>query len=245
MLPLLRFAATREQVSTADAYEAMAAHFKLSEADLDVRLPSGPDRAFRNTVAWAKQHLTFARLFEPVRHGMFRATDLGRKWAQDRTQPLKLSDLRSIPGYDERRRGERDVPAATVPGTPEPLATSPIERIEEAHAELRQAVVANLLDRIVQKPPVFFEKLVIKLMAKLGYGDGTPESMLHTGRTGDEGIDGKIKMDNLGLDHIFLQMKRNSPGNTINREQVAAFGGSIPGAKGVFRHDLHVQQGSS
>ena len=89
-------------------------------------------------------------------------------------------------------------------------------------------------DIIRGKPPAFFEHLVIQLMSKLGYGDGSKESMLHSGQTGDGGVDGRIKMDALGLDHIFLQAKRYDEGNTVSRDQVASFAGSIAGAKGVF-----------
>jgi restriction system protein len=95
-------------------------------------------------------------------------------------------------------------------------------------------MVATLLDRIRRKPPAFFEHLVILLMSKLGYGDGSKESMLHSGQTGDGGVDGRIKMDALGLDHIFLQAKRYDEGNTVSRDQVSSFAGSIAGAKGVF-----------
>jgi restriction system protein len=111
---------------------------------------------------------------------------------------------------------------------------TPDERIEAADTELRRAVVAALLERIGQKAPTFFEQLVVRLMSKLGYGDGTAESMLHTGKSNDGGIDGKIKRDVLGLEHIFLQAKRYGPGHAVGREDVAAFAGSVAGAHGVF-----------
>jgi restriction system protein len=233
LLPLLKVTAEHAETTTADAYSAMAKQFPMTSDELAEMLPSGRANLFRNRVAWAKQYLMYAGLVEPLRRGVSRATPLGKKWASERSAPLKIRDFKALPGFSERVHGEDAPPEATQADAPSQAAT-PDERIETAYKELRHAVVANLLLRIGLKPPVFFEQLVIKLMAKLGYGDGTPESMLHTGQTNDGGIDGKIKMDVLGVDHIFLQAKRYEPGATISREQVAAFAGSIAGAKGVF-----------
>jgi len=237
MLPLLKFAAqSGGEVTTGDAYEAMVKHFGVTKEEEDQWMPSRRGKTFRNRVAWAKQYLGFATLVVPVRHGVFRATDLGRKWAKERKGGLKLSDFKVIPGYEDRLHGgktqtEQEISATEI----EPSTSStPDERIEAAEADLRQQVIAALLDRIVEKPPIFFEQLVIQLMAKLGYGDGSPESMLHTGKSNDEGIDGKIKRDVLGLDHISLQAKRYKMGNTVSREEVAAFAGSLAGSSGVF-----------
>lgn len=235
MLPLLKFYAKRGEVSLSESIDAMAKHFKLTDAEREEMLPSGRDYLFRNRVAWARQYLVYATLAQPVRRGVVRVTELGKKWAAERTAPLKIADFKAIEGFERRVRPESESSAVPIAATTEPsAATTPDQRIEDAHRELKQAVIVNLLDRILAKPPEFFERLVIRLMSKLGYGDGSEESMLHTGRTGDEGIDGKIKMDVLGVDQIFLQAKRYDASNTVGREMVAAFAGSIAGAKGVF-----------
>ena len=240
LLPLLKLTASRTELSTRDAYEAIAKEFGLSAEDRETPMPSGGGSLFRNRVGWAKQYLMYARLVEPVRRGVSRVTDLGRKWASERNDPLKIRDFEIIPGYVDRVHGteeNKETPSGAPEARKAPVTLSiatPDERMETAHQELRQSVVAALLDRIRQRPSAFFERLVIELMSKLGYGDGSAESMLHTGKTNDGGIDGKIKMDVLGLEHIFLQAKRYDAGNPISREQVAAFAGSIAGAKGVF-----------
>lgn len=232
MLPLLKFATTQGDVSTGEAYDAMVEHFKVSTAEQDQWMPSRRGKTFRNRVAWAKQYLGYATLVVSVRRGVFRATDLGRQWAKER-KALKLGDFKVIPGYEERVHGQAIEPTE-APASEVASVSTPDEMIETADAELRQAVIATLLERIVQKPPTFFEQLVIQLMSKLGYGDGTPDSMMHTGKSNDGGIDGKIKRDVLGIDHIFLQAKRYEPGHTVSREEVAAFAGSVAGTKGVF-----------
>jgi restriction system protein len=246
LLPLLKMTASREELTSADSYKLMAEHFQLPEAEVEAPMPSGRGSSFRNRVAWAKQYLMFAQLVEPTRRGVSRVTELGREWSRKRTAPLKIKDFESIPGFHERAHGTAgttspnpDTPtgdsteSSTSDSAQTALAT-PEERLQLAYAELRQSTIATLLDRIRRKPPAFFEHLVIQLMSKLGYGDGSKESMLHSGQTGDGGVDGRIKMDALGLDHIFLQAKRYDEGNIVSRDQVASFAGSIAGAKGVF-----------
>jgi restriction system protein len=246
LLPLLKLTASREELTSADSYKLMAEHFQLSEAEVEAPMPSGRGSSFRNRVAWAKQYLMFAQLVEPTRRGVSRVTELGREWSRKRTAPLKIKDFESIPGFHERAHGttgtaspnaNTPTPDSTGASSSDPVQTAlatPEERLQIAYAELRQSIVATLLDRIRRKPPAFFEHLVIQLMSKLGYGDGSKESMLHSGQTGDGGVDGRIKMDALGLDHIFLQAKRYDESNTVSRDQVSSFAGSIAGAKGVF-----------
>lgn len=217
----------------------MAEHFRLTDAQRAEKLPSGRDFLFRNRVAWARQYLVYATLARPVRRGVVAITPLGSQWAKERSKPLKISDFKSIPGYEARARPGTEADAQSSASTEDSGASNaapstPLQRIEAADRELRQAVIVNLIDRILGKPPLFFERLVIQLMSRLGYGDGTEESMLHSGGSGDQGVDGRIKMDVLGIEHIYLQAKRYDPTNTVGREQVAAFAGSIAGAKGVF-----------
>jgi len=233
-LPLLKFAASRNgDVSTGEGYDAMVAHFNVTQEEQDQMNPSGRAKTFRNRVAWAKQYLGFATLIVSVRRGAYHATDLGRRWAKERKGALKIADFKAIPGYTERVHGEALEPTTAI-AVEAVSASTPDERIEAAEVELTQATISALLERIGQKPPPFLEQLVIRLMSKLGYGDGSAESMTHTGRTNDGGIDGMIKMDKLGLDHMLLQAKRYDPSNTVTREEVAAFAGSIAGSKGVF-----------
>jgi restriction system protein len=232
LLPLLKLTASREELTSADSYKLMAEHFQLSEAEVEAPMPSGWGSSFRNRVAWAKQYLMFAQLVEPTRRGVSRVTELGREWSRKRTAPLKIRDFESIPGFHERAHGTSGsaspnattpTPDSAEPSTSDSAQTAlatPEERLQLAYAQLRQSMVATLLDRIRRKPPEFFEHLVILLMSKLGYGDGSKESMLHSGQTGDGGVDGRIK--------------RYDEGNTVSRDQVSSFAGSIAGAKGVF-----------
>jgi restriction system protein len=244
LLPLLKLTASRNELSTSESYQRMAEHFGLTPQDIAQPMPSGKGTLFRNRVAWAKQYLMYANLVEPTKRGVSRVSELGAQWARERSKPLKIREFETIPGFVERvhgARGERqETEGIEGVGIPKEasaaagLSQTADERLELAHAELVQRTIQTLLLKIRSKPPEFFEQLVIALMSKLGYGDGTEESMLHSGGSGDGGIDGRIKMDVLGLEHVFLQAKRYEDGNVISREQVAAFAGSIAGAKGVF-----------
>jgi restriction system protein len=115
-------------------------------------MPSRRGKTFRNRVAWAKQYLGYATLIVSVRRGAYHATDLGRRWAKERTGGLKIADFKAIPGFDERVHGEAFEPteAAAVEVV---TASTPDERIEAAEVELRQAMISTLLERIGQKPP--------------------------------------------------------------------------------------------
>ena len=116
-------------------------------------------------------------------------------------------------------------------------ATTPEERIEAVHAELRATLRRELLERIAGNSPAFFETLIIDLLVAMGYGGTHRSAAQQLGRTGDGGVDGVINEDRLGLDRIYVQAKRYGTGNAIGRPDVQAFVGSLVGlgaTKGVF-----------
>ncbi len=234
LLPLLKLYAERGEVSLTEAIDATAAHFVLTEADRAQPLPSGRDNLLRNRVEWARQYLVYATLVRPVRHGVAAITELGQQWAAERTAPLKVTDFKVIPGYEQRLLGSADGAATALAAVEGVASTPPLQRLEDADLELRQAVIVNLMDRVLARPPVFFERLVMLVMARLGYGDGTEPAMRHAGRGGDHGADATLKTDVLGVDEVRVHARRGAADEAISREQVAAFAGSIAGVKGVF-----------
>jgi restriction system protein len=117
------------------------------------------------------------------------------------------------------------------------LATTPEEQIEKALVTVQSALRAELLQRIMQNTPSFFEGLIIELLVKMGYGGSRPDAAAQLGRSGDGGVDGVINEDRLGLDRVYLQAKRYSDGNVVGRPEVQKFLGSLVGmgaVKGVF-----------
>jgi restriction system protein len=234
MLPLMRLAEQGEQ-SVPQATDLLAAEFQLSETERAQLLPSGRQSTFSNRIHWALTHLVHAGLLERPRRGHFIATEQGKQVlleGPDRIDMNLLSKFDSYVAFRQRRPSEAsdegEAPLAASSETPE-------ERIDEAVDELTSLLRKELLERVVQMSPRAFEQLIVQLMLGMGYGSGG--SGQHLGRTNDQGVDGVINEDVLGLDTIYLQAKRYAPGNGIGVEKIREFAGALDerrATRGVF-----------
>ena len=237
MLPLLKFAADGKPHSMLDAREHLAREFSLSESDLKEMLPSGRQTKFGNRVAWAKVYLSQAGLLESPRRGFFVISKEGRKVLSNPPDKITVKYLEQFPKFLEfRLRGKEnkiskadiDIEARNNVGTPE-------EILEQAAEDLHEELAQELIRQVKSNSASFFEKLVVELLVKMGYGGSIKDAGQAVGRSGDEGIDGIIKEDKLGLDLIYMQAKRwDQP---IGRPELQKFIGALHGKrakKGVF-----------
>ena len=236
--PILALAAEGE-ISRRSAADAMADRFNLSDEEREARIPSGSSTYIGNRSGWAMTFLTKARLIEKVVRGTYRITEDGRSFLTRFPDAIRVADLQALPGWEEawgnRVPGESSTPGPITVGTPPVAATAtPEDRIDSALAELEAVLRKDLLDAILEKPPRFFEELVLEVLGALGYGGMGADSLQHTGGPGDEGIDGVINEDALGLDKLMLQAKRYRPDRKVDREAIQAFVGSLV-MKGVDR----------
>ncbi len=236
--PILALAAEGE-ISRRSAADAMADRFNLSDEEREARIPSGSSTYIGNRSGWAMTFLTKARLIEKVVRGTYRITEDGRSFLTRFPDAIRVVDLQALPGWEEawgnRVPGESSTPGPITVGTPPVAATAtPEDRINDALAELETVLRKDLLDEILAKPPQFFEELVLDVMGALGYGAKWAEAIQHTGGSGDEGIDGVINEDALGLNKIMLQAKRYRPDRLLDGQAVHAFMGALA-AKGVNR----------
>ena len=234
MLPLLRFYSDGEVHSLNEAIEALAQEFKLSEEELREMLPSGRQTTFRNRVGWAKTYMFKAGLFESPKRGYFKITDAGKKLLAEKPARVDARVLRRYPSFVEFQ-GMRHEQEQETPMTLALSQESPEELIETAHAQLKRALASDLITRIKAAPPDFFERLVVELLVKMGYGGSRQDAGKAVGRSGDGGIDGIIREDRLGLDSIYIQAKRWE--NTIGRPDIQKFAGALAehrAKKGVF-----------
>lgn len=232
MLPVLTVAAAGE-IRVGDAADRIADQLGLSLEDREALLPSGRQKLLRNRIHWAKTYLAKAGLVDMPRRGWFVATEEGRRLLATRPARIDNGTLTSYPAFRGffKRTGECAAPA------PEAGAATPEEQVDNAHAALQDALRDELLDRLLQNSPGFFERLIVDLLVAMGYGGSHSNAALQLGRSGDGGVDGLINEDRLGLDRIFVQAKRYSPGNVVGRPDVQAFVGSLVGhgaTKGVF-----------
>ncbi len=234
MLPLLRFAADGNEHSLREAIEGLSEEFGLTGAEKNELLPSGQQPRFDNRVAWARSYMTKAALLESTRRGHFRISERGRGVLSKNPSEINVKFLEQFPEFVEFRAKHREREEVTQTAETETLQT-PGELLETAFQKLREDLSAELLKTVRECSPAFFERLVIDVLVKMGYGGSRKEAGKAIGRSGDEGIDGIINEDRLGLDVIYIQAKRWQA--TIGRPEIQKFAGALQGhraKKGIF-----------
>jgi len=233
MLPLLRLAADGKEHFVRDAVEALASHFGLSDADRQLMLPSGRARLFDNRFAWAKTHLTKTLLLQATRRGYFKITERGFNALRDAPDKVDLHFLNRFPELKQFRAANR--PTLQHPEPQPETQGTPDELLEAAYQSLRDSLANDLLDLIKKGPPSLLEKVVVELLISMGYGGSRKDAGQAIGKAGDEGVDGIIKEDRLGLDIIYIQAKKWD--NTVGRPEIQRFAGALQGQKarkGIF-----------
>ena len=235
MLPMLQFAGDGKEHTSAEVREALARQFALSAADLAQLLPSGRQVIFANRVTWARVYLQKAGLLVSVRRGAFCITGPGHEVLRQPPPRIDIHFLGQFPEFLEFR--ERRNPAEPGNGATSEAAShdTPEEALEAAYTGIRHGLAEQLLARVKAGTPEAFERLVVELLIKMGYGGTRKEAGEAIGRSGDEGIDGIIHEDRLGLDTIYLQAKKWE--GTVGRPEVQKFVGALQGRrarKGVF-----------
>jgi restriction system protein len=234
MLPLVRYCGDGQEHTTSDTVEALAAELSLSEDERKALLPSGVQAIFVNRVAWAKSHLKMAGLLESPRRGVFKITPRGIEVLQAKPSSINLKFLHRFPEYVQfrsMRRPKTESPDDSDNGH----AGTPEESLETAYNKIRDDLAADILQRLKTCSPAFFERLVVEVIVKMGYGGSRQDAGKAIGRSGDGGIDGMIKEDKLGLDAIYIQAKRWE--NTVGRPEIQKFVGALTGQrarKGLF-----------
>jgi restriction system protein len=240
MRPVLAFASDGSEKDIAGALEAIAAVFQLTPEDRAVLLPSGKQTTVRNRLQWACTFLDKAGAVERTRRGHFRITPRGMTLLEQYPQRIDNRVLKQFPEFvafqTSRSEEQTDVVLAPAPGAAETLST-PEETISVAEGAIGAALKSQLLERIREMSPAFFEGLVVDLIVAMGYGGTRASVARRLGHSGDEGIDGVVNEDPLGLDVVYIQAKRYAPDNTIGRERIQQFAGALVGqgaSKGVF-----------
>ena len=236
LLPLLQYSNDGKEHSIHEATEALANTLAVSEDDLRELVPSGNQRRFVNRVSWARTYLAKALLLESKRRAHFQITERGRKLLAEGLDAIDKSVLSRYPEFQEfnthptSRPGKETVDNEQDDETPE-------EQIDRISEELRSTLIDELLDEILGNSPNLFERLVVQLLTEMGYGGNRRDAGQALGKSGDEGIDGAIKEDRLGLDAIYIQAKRWQREQTVSRPEVQRFSGALSGQrakKGVF-----------
>ncbi len=240
MLPLLRFAGEKnDETSTGEVVEVLAKEFGLTDEDLKEMLPSGIQSTFVNRVGWASTYMKKAGLLEATRRGYYRITPRGQELLKKQPKAINVKLLKQYPEFLEfqqlkgTRSGDRESSSRT---TLDVTTATPSEALEAAYENLRDELADELLARVKKSSPSFFERVVVELLVKMGYGGSRADAGKAIGKTGDGGIDGIIKEDKLGLDIVYIQAKRWE-NNPVGRPDVMQFAGALQAQKankGIF-----------
>jgi len=238
-LPVLRAFADGQEHSTSNVRDHVGKILRLTVEDLAELLPSGRQTRFVNRIAWAHVYLKQAALLESPRRGFYRITVRGRDVLAAPPDRIDIGFLMQFPEMREfrSRRGEendRNTADAAANGRAHPDLT-PDEQIRAGYQRLRESLAAQVLTRVQESSPRFFESMVVELLVAMGYGGSHEDAAQVVGKGGDEGIDGVIKEDRLGLESIYIQAKRWQ--GTVGRPIIQQFAGALQGRaarKGVL-----------
>lgn len=231
MLPLLRFAGDGQEHSLRETIDALAEEFGLTPDERKELLPSGQQEVFDNRVGWARTYLTKAGLLQKTRRSHYAISDRGRDALVHNPNRIDVKFLKQFEDFREFQalKGTRSGLSVSATEIAVDQDTTPEESLESAYSRLRGALASEVLQQVKSASPSLFEKLVVELLVKMGYGGSRQDAGRAIGRSGDEGIDGIIKEDRLGLDIIYIQAKRWESG--VGRPEVQKFAGALQGQR--------------
>ena len=236
MLPLLKIASDGDTHYIQDAVEELASEFSLKEEERTRLLPSGQQPIFYNRVGWARTYLKKSGLLEYPKRGYFRITERGQCVLEEKPERINMAYLQRFPEYIEFKQTSRE--STSEEGITESIeGLTPEEALEDAYQRIRRDLADECLSYVLGSSAGFFEKLVVELLVKMGYGGSQRDAARAVGQSGDEGIDGIIDEDRLGLDTIYIQAKRWKPDSSIGRPEIQKFVGALKGKrakKGIF-----------
>ncbi|WP_286337055.1 restriction endonuclease [Hydrogenimonas cancrithermarum] len=239
MLPLLKLASDGKEHKFSQAVEELANEFNLTAEERNELLPSGSQPVFNNRVGWARSYLKQAGLLESPRRGFFTITPKGLELLSTNPVKIDVSVLEQYPEFIEfkkRKKTKSENDAQIEISTGQDSDLTPEDSLAEAYKLLRSALESEVINVVKEASPSFFERLVVDLLVKMGYGGSRQDAGKALGKSGDGGIDGIINEDRLGLDVIYIQAKRWSEG-TVGRPEIQKFAGALQGQrakKGVF-----------
>ena len=242
MLPVLKKSAAGE-VRIRDVVDELSNDLGLTSEERSELLPSGRQTTFANRVHWAKTYLKQAGLIEIPRRAHFRISDRGRQMLAGNPPRIDnkiLAQFEEFRQFQSRRYREDVTEHAQVDIAAESEAKesrTPDEIMRSVHRQIDAALGEELLDRIVTAPPEFFERLIVALLLAMGYGGSSKDAGRSIGRSGDDGVDGVIDQDPLGLDRVYIQAKRYQSDSKIGPGAIRDFFGSLDmhkASKGLF-----------
>ena len=236
MFPLLKFTSDNNEHSLRDAIENLAEYFKLTPDEQQELLASGSQAIFDNRVGWSKTHLLKAGLLESPRRSIFKITARGLMVLEENPVQINMAYLRRFPEYIDFIKPNNGSVSSEITEKIDVFEATPQEILIASYLKIRTTLAQELLQKVKNCHPAFFERLVVDLLVKMGYGGSLKDAGNATRYSSDGGIDGIIREDKLGLDVIYIQAKRWDSQN-IGRPDIQSFVGALDGhrsTKGIF-----------
>ena len=238
LYPFLSLIKDRD-LSSKDMREALIAHFGLTDEDCALKTKSGTNTQVNDRINWVRQYLRRALFVDLPQKGIYHITERGKEYLQ-KHKTLSKKDLMAYPEFSKYATGATSTGATTPTSTStidEPQELTPTDLLEQAFENINRDLAEDLLQKVIDQTPRFFETLVVDLLKKMGYGGSFDGSTKVTPYVHDDGIDGIIYEDKLGLDKIYIQAKKYKADNTVGKPQIQQFAGALDeqkATKGVF-----------
>lgn len=239
MLPLLKFLADKKEHSITECVSHVSKTFGLSAEETSRLLPSGNQTYIKNRTSWARTYMSKAGLVEVAKRGFIRITDDGQALLLKNLDKITNKVLSKYPSFQEfKKRSNLNASTTNNDNHSDENALeeiTPEETIENAFLQIKNNLATEILEKIKNAQPDFLERIVVDLLLKMGYGGSRKDAGQAIGATGDEGVDGVISEDKLGLDNVYIQAKRWT--NPVGRPEIQKFVGALTGQrskKGIF-----------
>lgn len=232
MKPLLVAVSDGETYKMKDVTALLAEQLNLSSDDLAEMLPSGRQTVFKNRVAWAKTYLKKAGLLDSPARATIVITNAGKQVVADNPEKIDSKYLEQFPSFVDFASAPEPLDDSNpAPAAPKPSDLTPDDQLEDAYKEINDSLASDLLTEVLKIPPYTFEKFVVDLLLKMGYGKADFGSHA-TVASGDDGIDGIIMEDKLGFSLIYMQAKEWAVDKVVGQPDIQSFVGAIAGKKG-------------
>lgn len=221
-------------ISLKDLRLKLKSHFSLTEEDLQIRTKSGNATQFNDRIGWSRQYFRRAQFIDIPQNGIYRLTQRGKDYIASHND-ITIDDLMQYPEYAAYNTSRKVKQTTNVENVCHIDSLTPTEQLEQAFDSIENDLAEEILSKVMEQSPAFFEHLVVDLLVKMGYGGSFADSAKVTQLSNDEGIDGIIYEDKLGLDKIYIQAKRWN--NQVGRPVIQQFAGALAGqnaTKGVF-----------
>lgn len=238
MLPVLKISEDGSTHRFRDSIELLADKFSLTDEERRELLPSGSQAVFDNRVGWARSYLKQAGLLDSPKRGFFQITPRGKELLDSgisRIDNSVLEQFEEFQDFKNRKKKKEETESADSIESSIDSDQTPEDQIASAYRTIKAGIQKEILENIMNSSPAFFERLVIDLIVRMGYGGSRSDAGRAIGKSGDGGIDGIINEDKLGLDVIYIQAKRWE--GSVGRPEIQKFAGALQGQrarKGIF-----------